>query len=68
MSKNGALKRLLVLQDRAMDLVEQRSMFTMWAALPGPLILSADLRSASMGAHCCNLLPFLADFRCISER
>ena len=24
--------------------LEQRSMFTMWAALPGPLILSADLR------------------------
>ena len=27
-----------------MSLVEQRSMFTMWAALPAPLILSADLR------------------------
>lgn len=25
--------------------LEMRSMFTMWAALPGPLILSADLRS-----------------------
>ena len=29
--------------------LEQRSMFTMWAALPGPLILSADLRP---GATC----------------
>lgn len=26
------------------SLIERRSMFTMWAALPGPLILSADLR------------------------
>ena len=32
-----------------MSLKEQRSMFTMWAALPGPLILSADLRP---GASC----------------
>ena len=31
-----------------MDILEQRSMFTMWAALPGPLILSADLRSSAM--------------------
>lgn len=29
--------------------LEQRAMFTMWAALPGPLILSADLRA---GAAC----------------
>eukprot|EP00041_Stephanoeca_diplocostata_P017026 m.338804 g.338804 ORF g.338804 m.338804 type:complete len:572 (-) comp20567_c0_seq8:94-1809(-) len=29
--------------------LEQRAMFTMWAALPGPLILSADLRP---GAAC----------------
>jgi alpha-galactosidase len=28
---------------------EQRAMFTMWAALPAPLILSADLRAASSG-------------------
>ena len=34
---------------RAQSLTEQRSMFTMWAALPGPLILSADLRP---GAAC----------------
>ena len=27
----------------------KRSMFTMWAALPGPLILSADLRVGSAG-------------------
>ena len=27
--------------------LEQRSMFTMWSALPGPLILSADLRPAA---------------------
>eukprot|EP00039_Didymoeca_costata_P029529 m.25051 g.25051 ORF g.25051 m.25051 type:complete len:553 (+) comp7669_c0_seq3:40-1698(+) len=33
----------------AMNLVEQRSMFTMWAALPGPLILSADLRVGREG-------------------
>ena len=32
-----------------MSLVEQRSMFTMWAALPGPLILSADLRKGMGG-------------------
>ena len=30
------------------SLIEQRSMFTMWAALPGPLILSADLRTSSI--------------------
>ena len=29
---------------RVMSAVAQRSMFVMWAALPGPLILSADLR------------------------
>jgi hypothetical protein len=34
---------------RAMSTLAQRSMFTMWAALPGPLILSADLRP---GAAC----------------
>jgi alpha-galactosidase len=28
---------------------EQRAMFTMWAALPAPLILSADLRASSSG-------------------
>lgn len=28
---------------------EQRAMFTMWAALPAPLILSADLRKATSG-------------------
>jgi len=33
-----------------MSLLEQRSMFTMWAALPGPLILSADLRKSSMNS------------------
>ena len=32
---------------RAQSLTEQRSMFTLWAALPGPLILSADLRKSS---------------------
>jgi alpha-galactosidase len=32
-----------------MSALAQRSMFTMWAALPGPLILSADLRP---GAPC----------------
>lgn len=31
------------------SIVEQRSMFTMWAALPGPLILSADLRPGTGG-------------------
>jgi hypothetical protein len=35
---------------RTQSLVEQRSMFTMWAALPGPLILSADLRTSSMNS------------------
>jgi len=29
---------------RTQSALEQRSMFTMWALLPGPLILSADLR------------------------
>ena len=29
---------------RVQSLLERRSMFTMWAALPAPLILSADLR------------------------
>eukprot|EP00040_Diaphanoeca_grandis_P018030 m.94835 g.94835 ORF g.94835 m.94835 type:complete len:412 (-) comp26759_c0_seq1:257-1492(-) len=32
-----------------MTALEQRSMFTMWAALPAPLILSADLRASSSG-------------------
>lgn len=36
-----------VKKPHAMSIVEQRSMFTMWAALPAPLILSADLRKAS---------------------
>jgi hypothetical protein len=36
-------------KERSMSLVEQRSMFTMWAALPGPLILSADLRPGRAG-------------------
>eukprot|EP00756_Hemistasia_phaeocysticola_P014514 Hpha_TRINITY_DN15341_c2_g3::TRINITY_DN15341_c2_g3_i1::g.91006::m.91006/K07407/E3.2.1.22B, galA, rafA; alpha-galactosidase len=35
---------------RTQSPLEQRAMFTMWAALPGPLILSADLRpGASSG-------------------
>lgn len=34
---------------RMQSVLSQRSMFTMWAALPGPLILSADLRP---GAKC----------------
>lgn len=29
----------------AMSITEQQAMFTMWSMLPGPLILSADLRS-----------------------
>jgi hypothetical protein len=36
--------------------VEARSMFTMWAALPGPLMLSADLRPAAG-----NLNPFVME-------
>ena len=32
---------------KTMDILEQRSMFTLWAALPGPLILGADLRSSA---------------------
>ena len=32
-----------------MSVREQRAMFTMWAALPAPLILSADLRRATSG-------------------
>ena len=35
-------------QPGSMDVRKQRAMFTMWAALPGPLILSADLRASSM--------------------
>jgi len=34
---------------RSQTLTEQRAMFTMWAALPGPLILSADLRAGKGG-------------------
>lgn len=31
------------------SVLEMRSMFTMWAVLPGPLILSADLRTSQAG-------------------
>eukprot|EP01052_Picozoa_sp_SAG31_P003120 SAG31_NODE_117_length_24022_cov_6.878067_4_plen_790_part_00 len=34
---------------RVMTAREQRAMFTMWAALPAPLILSADLRASTSG-------------------
>ena len=33
--------------------LEQRSMFTMWAALPAPLMLSADVRANATGAGGC---------------
>jgi hypothetical protein len=34
---------------RVMTAREQRAMYTMWAALPAPLILSADLRASTSG-------------------
>lgn len=40
---------------RVMSALEQRSMFTMWAMLPAPLILSADLRAGFGGIDAATL-------------
>lgn len=49
--------------------LEQRAMFTMWAALPGPLILSADLRpNAASGGIDAESLATLTNAEVIAVR